>query len=96
MKENEDGFIPVEQCVEALLRPARFPIASHSDNFIDLRQTYACKLLKLVHGSHFRSKVEARARTRIVGSTAFRYALSSCEDRDELILALTAAKKLTT
>ena len=100
MKENEDGFIPVEQCVEALLRPAKYPpyrTDSIYNTYLDLRLNVVRQLCPLVHTSHTDIvNINTYKTHRVVGSFEIRRAVSSCEDHYELILALTAAKKLTT
>lgn len=92
MKENEDGFIPVEQCVEALSSPPRY-FSEHSGRFVDLRRSDVRRLRAVAHPGH---TYQSSRLKRVFGSFQFRYAISSCEDIDKLILALTAAKKLTT
>jgi hypothetical protein len=99
MTENEDGFIPVAQCLEALVKPPPIPVSPRSERYIDARRRLYMRVARAAHPRHRIDHAVVAGfhgtRARTIMSGPLHRVLSSCEDLDTLLIALTAVKKFT-
>ena len=102
MKENEDGYYSVADCVEALTRTPNVSLGlSKYSRYVDMRTNNAKTLQKVMrqypvgklHWAMFRSSA-TKSMVRHSASHAVHLTLDGCEDFDQLITVLQTLNKM--